>query len=84
MDPQEVREEMGQCALKLRNIADAYVQIRKGHLFVDLERRAEAKALLHRFQQGYPSNKKLQGFKIGTRFTWTRLRDLADTIYVEL
>jgi hypothetical protein len=75
---------MAQSAMKLRNIADAYVQIRKGHLFVDLERRAEAKALLHRFQQGYPSNTKLHGFNIGTRFTWTRLRDLADTIYLGL
>ena len=53
----------------------------KRYRFVDTQTREEAKTLLLRVQQGYPSNPELQGLKMGTRFTWKYHKHLADTIF---
>jgi hypothetical protein len=82
MEP--IAQEMRDMAVNSGRSADSYIQIRRGHLFVNPENREKAQSLLHKFQQGYPSNKKVHGFRIGTRFTWKRLKELTDMIYLGL
>jgi hypothetical protein len=74
-------QEMRDKAFDLELRAYSYLQMKKGHLFVDMETRQETKTLLHQVQQGYPSNQELQDLKMGTRFTWKRLKHLAITIF---
>ena len=79
MEPmvQEIRDK----AFDLELRAYSYLQMKKGYRFVDTQTREEAKTLLLRVQQGYPSNQELQDLKMGTRFTWKHLKHLADTIF---
>jgi hypothetical protein len=79
MEP--IVQEMRDMGFNLSRTADSHIQIRKGHRFVDAENREKAKTLLLQFQQGYPSNQELKGYKIGPRFTWNRLKHLAETIF---
>jgi hypothetical protein len=82
MEPmvQEIRDK----AFDLELRAYSYLHMKKGHYFIDMETRQEAKTLLLRVQQGYPSNQELQGLKMGTRFTWKHLKHLAVTIFKHL
>jgi hypothetical protein len=75
MEPivREMREE----AVALERMADANIQAKKGHRFVDLSNREKAANLLERFQQGYPSNQEFKNYDIGPRFTWRMLKSFA-------
>jgi hypothetical protein len=81
MEPvKQIRDD----AFKLEQLADAHIQSRKAHRFINHSTREEAQDLLRRFQQGYPSNPELKDFKMGTRFTWRKLKDLASKIFESL
>jgi hypothetical protein len=72
MEPvvQEVRE----AATRLEKLADAQIQTKRGHRFVDVANREKAVNLLKLFQQTYPSNHIFKNYDIGPRFTWRMLK----------
>ena len=49
-------QEMRETAIKLKQLADAHIEAKKGHRSVDVANREKAVNLLKQFQQTYPSN----------------------------
>jgi hypothetical protein len=62
---------------EMRETADANIQAKNGHRFVDIANREKAVDLLQRFRQGYPSNQEFRNYDIGPRFTWRMLKPFA-------
>jgi hypothetical protein len=58
MEP--IVQEMRETAAVLERMADANIQAKKGHRFVDIANRGKAVNLLERFQQGYPSHQEFK------------------------
>ena len=67
MEP--IVHEMRETALRLEQLADAHIEAKGGHRFVDVATREKAINLLDKFQQTYPSNRALENYDIGPRFT---------------
>jgi hypothetical protein len=79
MEP--IVREMREGAVGLERVADANIQAKKGHRFVDISNREKAINLLKRFQQGYPSNQEFKNYDIGPRFTWRMLKSFAVKLF---
>jgi hypothetical protein len=79
MEP--IVQEMRETAVGLERLADANIQAKKGHRFVDVANREKAVDLMLRFQQGYPSNHEFKNYDIGPRFTWRMLKSFAEKIF---
>ena len=54
MEP--IVQEMQDTSVRLERLAEAHVQAKRGHRFVDVANREKAVNLLKQFQQTYPSN----------------------------
>ena len=72
---------MRETAAVLERMADANIQAKKGHRFVDIANREKAVNLLERFQQGYPSHQEFKNYDIGPRFTWRMLKSFAEKLF---
>jgi hypothetical protein len=79
MEP--IVQGMRETAVELERMADANIQAKKGHRFVDIANREKAVNLLERFQQGYPSNQEFKNYDIGPRFTWRMLKSFAVKLF---
>jgi hypothetical protein len=79
MEP--IVQEMRETVVGLERMADANIQAKKGHRFVDISNREKAVNLLNRFQQGYPSNQEFKNYDIGPRFTWRMLKSFAVKLF---
>lgn len=79
MEP--IVEEMREKAAQLERLADANIQAKKGHRFVDIANREDAVNLLNRFRQGYPSDQDFKNYDIGPRFTWRMLKSFAVKLF---
>jgi hypothetical protein len=76
MEP--ITEEMRETAVGLERMADANIQAKYGHRFVDVGTREEATSLLTKFGEGFPSNQGFKNYSIGPRFTWRMLKSFAE------
>jgi hypothetical protein len=79
MEP--IVQEMRETVVELERMADANIQAKKGHRFVDIANREKAVDLLQRFHQDYPSNQEFRNYDIGPRFTWRMLKSFAVKLF---
>ena len=73
-------QEMRETAVILKQLAEAHVQAKRGHRFVDVANREKAVNLLKQFQQTYPSNHAFKNYDIGPRFTWRMLKSFTEKV----
>jgi hypothetical protein len=74
-------QEMRETALRLEQLADAHIEAKGGHRFVDVANREKAVNLLKQFQQTYPSNHAFKNYDIGPRFTWRMLKSFTVKLF---
>jgi hypothetical protein len=79
MEP--IVHEMRETALRLEQLADAHIEAKGGHRFVDVATREKAVNLLKQFRQGYPSNHAFKNYDIGPRFTWRMLKSFTVKLF---
>ena len=79
MEP--IVQALRETAVELERMADANIQAKKGHRFVDIANRETAIDLLQRFNQGYPTNQTFKNYDIGPRFTWRMLKSFAAKLF---
>jgi hypothetical protein len=74
-------QELRETAVRLEQLADAHIEAKGGHRFVDVANREKAVKLLKQFNQGYPSNQAFENYDIGPRFTWRMLKSFAERLF---
>jgi hypothetical protein len=82
MEP--ITQEMRDTAFSLERMADAHIQVKRGHRFVDVETREKAVILLSRFEQEFPSRQDFNNYSIGPRFTWKMLKSFAEKMFAAI
>jgi hypothetical protein len=78
---EQITQEMRETAVSLERTADAHIQSRHGHRFVDVKTRETAANLLARFEQGFPSRHDFKNYSIGPRFTWRMLKSFTEKMF---
>jgi hypothetical protein len=78
---EKMTQEIRETAVSLGRIADAHLEARHGHRFVDVKTREAAVGLLSRFEQSFPSNQHFKNYSIGPRFTWRMLKSFAEKMF---
>jgi hypothetical protein len=79
---QEMNKDfLAQCVIKLRDKADAQMEIGNGSGLPDEASIKEASALLNKLQTEYPSNQKLRALLVVEQVTWSGIFMLALDMY---
>jgi|HubBroStandDraft_5_1064220.scaffolds.fasta_scaffold244081_3 hypothetical protein len=78
---ERIVQEMRETAARLQQMADTYIEAKRGHRSVDVANREKAVNLLNEFQQTYPSNHAFKNYDVGPRYTRRMLKSFAVKLF---